>query len=110
VLSGYHFLIKINMHFQNGFSEINPDLKPIGPTVWHIHKSGHLCGRIWAFSDFTILGFGGFMLEAFYGGGRNRASGTRWGPYRVECTGPPPPTSEVKRRRARLVLVRGAAR
>ena len=33
----------------------------------------------------------------------------RWRPYRVECTGSLP-TSEVKRRRARLVLGWGAAR
>ena len=33
----------------------------------------------------------------------------RWRPYRVECTGPLP-TSEVKRRRARLVLGWGTAR
>ena len=35
--------------------------------------------------------------------------GTRWRPYRVECTGSLP-TSEVKRRRARLVLGWGTAR
>jgi hypothetical protein len=33
----------------------------------------------------------------------------RWRPYRVECTGSLP-TSEVKRRRARLVLGWGTAR
>ena len=35
--------------------------------------------------------------------------GCRWRPYRVECTGSLP-TSEVKRRRARLVLGWGTAR
>ena len=39
----------------------------------------------------------GLVVIAFY------AVGCRWRPYRVECTGSLP-TSEVKRRRARLVL------
>ena len=37
------------------------------------------------------------------------SQGSRWRPYRVECTGSLP-TSEVKRRRARLVLGWGTAR
>ena len=37
------------------------------------------------------------------------AANCRWRPYRVECTGSLP-TSEVKRRRARLVLGWGTAR
>ena len=45
----------------------------------------------------------GLVVIAFY------AVGCRWRPYRVECTGSLP-TSEVKRRRARLVLGWGTAR
>ena len=45
-----------------------------------------------------------FMLPA-----RNGSQCCRWRPYRVECTGSLP-TSEVKRRRARLVLGWGTAR
>jgi hypothetical protein len=40
---------------------------------------------------------------------RTECSNYRWRPYRVECTGSLP-TSEVKRRRARLVLGWGTAR
>ena len=40
---------------------------------------------------------------------RNGSYCSRWRPYRVECTGSLP-TSEVKRRRARLVLGWGTAR
>ena len=60
-------------------------------------------------SVITVAGVWGSM--GLVGGPRvsGGCSGHRWRPYRVECTGSLP-TSEVKRRRARLVLGWGTAR
>ena len=93
--------------------------------VLHLHSLGDLLGRLaMAFSqDVAVLAEillrwkGYFCSKALavcnglcqnfsYALNVNRV---RWRPYRVECTGSLP-TSEVKRRRARLVLGWGTAR